>query len=828
MKLRTVFSMLLISLLTAGNLLAANLGGTGLNSSGAALATQTSFTGGVTIGAAEAVSSACVTDETVSIAATINAAQADVGATVDLLLLAIYTPPAGSTMTFINNAGAWEMLGGNIPAYQSGTSLAATQTVTVWEGSLAGLPGALQIHVGYRKADGSIIYNATPIQVNVSEAIAEADYTLQLLHFADVDGNDQTALNSVDEFSALVNAFKNDSTYGAATLLVSSGDNIIPGPRFYAAEQSAVKAVTGSDEPGHADIALLNALGVQASAVGNHELDAGPAELADAIRADDSATATFPYLAVNIDWSGESDFGDGRDVEIGVDGSDVADLAGQVARYAVVNVNGETIGLVGAAYPNLDTITTTGSLTITPDGDWTTAALVTEIQGAVDALTAEGINKIIVLAHMQQISVEKELAGKLRNVDIIVAGGSNTRMGDATDSLFPGDAEFAESYPYQTVDADGKPLLVVNVDGDYKYLGRLVVGFDADGTILPCSLNQNLNGSYAATESLVAAVGGTAIEEVVAVRDAVQSVITAQYGNVLGYAAVYLDGRRSQVRTQETNLGDLTADANLWYANLMSDEYVHVSIKNGGGIRTEIGAAVVPPGSVDYNDAELVPPPANDTTGTDEGAISEGHLRATLKFDNGLVILKATATELKDLMEHAVAGTAPGATPGQFPQIAGMQIGFDSSETARTTNGTGSRIRNLVVLDENGSASDTVVEDGVIQGDPNRIFRLVTLNFLAEGGDNYPFSELAAYSERLNMYEGLGYGESIDYDDADLSGDPGLNSSFSYTGGEQDALTEYLMQFHPDSTTAYKVEEADADQDLRIQDLSIRAEFEVL
>ena len=33
--------------------------------------------------------------------------------------------------------------------------------------------------------------------------------------------------------------------------------------------------------------------------------------------------------------------------------------------------------------------------------------------------------------------------------------------------------------------------------------------------------------------------------------------------------ALYLDGRRSQVRTQETNLGDLTADANLWYANLL-------------------------------------------------------------------------------------------------------------------------------------------------------------------------------------------------------------------------------------------------------------------
>ena len=45
-----------------------------------------------------------------------------------------------------------------------------------------------------------------------------------------------------------------------------SGDNILPGPRFYAAEQRPVRILTGSNEPGHADIALLNEMGVQASA----------------------------------------------------------------------------------------------------------------------------------------------------------------------------------------------------------------------------------------------------------------------------------------------------------------------------------------------------------------------------------------------------------------------------------------------------------------------------------------------------------------------------------------------------------------------------------
>ena len=80
-------------------------------------------------------------------------------------------------------------------------------------------------------------------------------------------------------------AFKTDPVYGPNTLFVSSGDNILPGPRFYAAEQQPVRNLTGSNEPGHADIALLNEMGVQASALGNHEFDVGPGELADAIKA---------------------------------------------------------------------------------------------------------------------------------------------------------------------------------------------------------------------------------------------------------------------------------------------------------------------------------------------------------------------------------------------------------------------------------------------------------------------------------------------------------------------------------------------------------------
>ena len=252
------------------------------------------------------------------------------------------------------------------------------------------------------------------------------------------------------------------------------------------------------------------------------------------------------------------------------------------------------------------------------------------------------------------------------------------------------------------------------------------------------------------------------------------------------------------MRTQETNLVNLTSVANLWYDNLLSDEAVQISIKNGGGIRTEIGSAVLPPGST--NPADIVfTAPEN---------ISEGDLRAVLRFDNGLVRLTVTAAELKDILEHAVAATTAGATPGQFPQVSGMSFTFSTAGNPRTAPGNGNRVTALAV------GTDVVVSGGLIQGDPSRTFNLVTLNFLANGGDSYPFPQLSN-PNRTNFYEGTGFGEDTDFPDGDLGNDPGGNNTFSYTGGEQDALAEFLLMMHPQSNP-YNQAETPIDQDTRI------------
>lgn len=654
-------------------------------------------------------------------------------------------------------------------------------------------------------------------EIDATNYLCEDGFWLQLLHFADVDGNEATALDTVDEFSALVNGFKNDAKYGQDTLMVSSGDNVIAGPRWFAAEDSSVRAITGSNEPGHVDHLWMNEFGVIATALGNHELDQGPGELADAISSESRNGVTFPgtqfpILAANVDFSGDEDFAP----RIGMDGDDARQMAGQVAGSAVVRIGNEMVGIVGASTPDLPNITSTGDLVLSGSTD-DISKLAEALQPTINALTETGVNKIVVLAHMQQISIEKELAKALSGVDIIVAGGSNTRMGDSNDTLFPGDNEFAETYPFQTQDADGNPTLVVNVDGDYKYLGRLVVGFDEQGHVIPGSLDEAVNGAYASTDANVTAVEGVKNQRVIDTRDAVQAVISNQFNNVIGHTDVYLEGRRGQVRTQETNLGNLTSDAMIAYAENCSELTNVLALRNGGGIRAEIGNAVTTGVETEFF------PPFNDGVDAEAGDVSEGHMRGTLRFDNGLVVVDVTGAQLKALLEHGVAATADGATPGQFPQVGGISFGFDPSLPA------GARVTDLWVDTGTDNVPDTALYTaGVAQAAAANTYQVVTLNFLANGGDDYPFDVQS--SNRRQIYANVGFGDPEDGDGTPdfpvlSSCDFGMQSEFSYTGGEQDAVAEYFMANFPDETKPYTAAETSMAEDRRVQNLSVIDSF---
>ncbi len=199
-----------------------------------------------------------------------------------------------------------------------------------------------------------------------------------------------------------------------------------------------------------------------------------------------------------------------------------------------------------------------------------------------------------------------------------------------------------------------------------------------------------------------------------------------QDGDIFGSTDVFLNGTRGDVRTQETNLGNLTADANLAYAQEINSDVV-ISIKNGGGIRDNIGALIAPRGSTNPEDVLQLPPQANELAEKEEGDISQLNIANSLRFNNGLTLLTVTADELLEIIEHGVSATEDGATPGQFPyQVAGIEFSFDADLPA------GDRLVSLAVKDTEGNIINVVAEDGELVGDSDRTFRLVTLGFLAD------------------------------------------------------------------------------------------------
>ncbi|MCI0756364.1 choice-of-anchor I family protein [Teichococcus vastitatis] len=707
-------------------------------------------------------------------------------------------------------------------------------------------PGAVGGPMLIAPNEGSGIVTAHRLE---TEAPAEGDFTLQILHASDFEGG-LAAVDRASQFAAIVDKLEDEAEN---SITLSSGDNYLPGPFLAAGSDASVEdeyqdlyawllgvpkeQLAGlSLSPAAADIAILNAIGVEASVFGNHEWDLGPNVVADAIGfAEDEGEvsaigALFPYLSANLDFSGEAGLA-AIYTELLLNAADYATTAGdlssaealaaeaaapQIAPWTTITEGGETIGVLGVTTQLLASISSPGGVELLdPSGDGgvdNTDELATILQPLVDEMAAQGINKIVLLSHLQQYQLELDLAAKLSGVDVIIAGGSHAVFADAGDALQPGDVA-AQDYPVLVTGADGNSVAVVNTGNEYSYVGRLQVTFDEQGHIVPDSLDPASSGAYAVNEEAVSALWGTDDAyaegsrggEVTALTDAIGGVINTKDGNLFGFTEVFLEGRRAEVRTEETNLGNLSADANLYVAKQVDDE-VTVSIKNGGGIRAEIGT--IGTGA----EAGELPPGANPDAGKPQGAISQLDIENSLRFNNALSVVSVSAEELARIFEYAVAGVAEGATPGSFGQVGGVSFSYDPTGTAQVLNEDGSvatagtRIRNLAILDDAGTVLDTVVADGALVGDAGRAIKMVTLSFLADGGDGYPIGLYA--DERTDLLDNGALDEGA--------------ASFADSGTEQDALAEYLAAKHGTAEAAFRQADTGAVEDERIQNLALR------
>ncbi|WP_428926145.1 bifunctional metallophosphatase/5'-nucleotidase [Marinibacterium sp. SX1] len=495
---------------------------------------------------------------------------------------------------------------------------------------------------------------------------AFADYALTILHTNDFharfepiskydsgcSAEDNTAGECFGGSARLVTAVEEARARSDNSILVDGGDQF-QGTLFYTYYKGAAAAE------------MMNKMGYDAMTVGNHEFDDGPEVLRGFMDSVD-----FPVLMSNADVSGE---------EL---------LADTLMKSTVIEKDGEKIGLIGLTPQNTDELASPGpNITFTDP--------VAAVQGEVDKLTAEGINKIIVLSH-SGYGVDQKVAAETTGVDVIVGGHSNTFLSNTSDR--------AEG-PYPTMVGD---TAIVSAYAYGKFLGELNVVFDDDGVITSAT-GEPLIMDAAVTED---AATVSRIAELAKPLEEVRSEVVAE-------AATEIVGVREECRAMECAMGNLITDAML---ARVADQGIDVAIENGGGIRASI----------------------------DAGPVTMGEVLTVLPFQNTLSTFQVTGAVLKEALENGVGQIEEGA--GRFPQVAGMTYVFDAAAEP------GNRIVEVTVGGEPldmektyGVVSNNYVRNG---GDGYAMFKDaanaydfgpdladVTAEFLAENSPYTPYKD---------------------------------------------------------------------------------------
>jgi 5'-nucleotidase len=556
------------------------------------------------------------------------------------------------------------------------------------------------------------LVNVFPNQLKVVPVGAQGggEFKLTILHNNDGEsqllgaGGENVDFAGVARFAALVDKLRTEAVDGSGNtgvVMLSSGDNFLAGPEF--------NASLAKGKPFY-DTTAIKLIGYDAMAIGNHEFDFGPEVLADFI---EGFEGSLPFVSANLDFSQEPR------LQALVD-------QGIIVKSLVIEEEGQQIGVVGATTPSLPFISSPRNVGVSAD-------VAGAIQTQINDLEAKEINKIILISHLQDVNEDLTLAGQLSGVDVMIAGGGDELLANEGDLLTPGDEDPFGPYPLTATGADGTEIPVVTTAGDYKYVGRLVVTFDAEGKVTAVDESSGLVRVAGGSNPDAVTPDPEVEAQVVA---PVQTFVEDLANKVIATSEVALEGRREPgVRTMETNEGNLMADALLWQANQLVGNFnlspANVALQNGGGIRNN---NLIPAGPFTELNTFDIAPFANFVT----------------------VVPNVPAAQFKEIMENAISEVETAG--GRFPQIAGFKLVYDLTGTPQGLDAdnnvitTGTRVKEITLND--GAA---IVKDGaVVEGAPS--VSVATIDFLARGGDQYPFRELpfttvgVSYQKALSNY----------------------------------------------------------------------------
>ncbi|WP_129338771.1 ExeM/NucH family extracellular endonuclease [Cellulomonas endophytica] len=482
-----------------------------------------------------------------------------------------------------------------------------------------------------------------------------------------IDANTVRVAGTIEEQRAAAEAA------GGAAVLLSAGDNI--GASLFASS-------VAQDQP---TLDVLDALGLAASAVGNHEFDQGYADLVGRV----SAEADFPYLGANVYEKGTT--------------------TPALPEYALVEAGGVTVGVIGAVTQETPSLVSPGGIATLDFGDPVDAVNRVAAQLS-DGDAANGEADVLVAEYHEGAGAGTPDGATLE--EEVAAGGAFaeivTQTAAEVDAIFTGHThkQYAWQAPVPGVTGATRPVLQTGSYGEN--IGKVVLTFDPATGEVTATTATNVARTATPDADLVAA--HPRVAEVKAIVDAALAYAAQVGSQPVGSVRAdittafsggsYVDGRYTggtrDNRAAESTLGDLVADSLV--ASLGSPERggATIGVVNPGGLRGEL------------------------LVGAD-GVLTYAEANAVLPFVNNLWTESLTGTQFRTMLEQQWQTNLDGTIPSR-PYL---QLGLSSNVT--------------YTYDESRAAGDritSVTVDGEPL-DPAGSYRIGTFSFLAQGGDNF-------------------------------------------------------------------------------------------
>lgn len=439
----------------------------------------------------------------------------------------------------------------------------------------------------------------------------------------------------------------------AYTALVSSGDFLQGG-------------TIGSISQGEHIVKMLNSSGYDAIGLGNHEFDYRTPRLLELAKQIEPAIVSANFT----DMQGKrifkpyiiKQFGDKKIAFLGI----VTTSAMLSESYSFFDEDGNQLYDL---HPN---------------------DIVKYVQDAVDSARSEGANYVIALSHMGEeplkgVLTSQDLVAKTTGINVVLDGHSHSTI--------------EQNW---VINAKGDSILVTQTGTKFQNIGKLDITPDGKfrTSLVPIENISTISARAKATFD--------------SIQNISSAVLDRKISNTEFALTINDENGKRAIRNQETNLGNLVADA------LRFTTKAQVSFVNAGGIRAGIEA----------------------------GDITYRNILDALPYSNDISLLQVTGQQIMDFLEVSSAYTPN--EFGGFLQVSGFRYTIDTSITNTITIDTSDyslkivgkrRVQNIEIEKRNGSF--TPIE-------PKTNYIVCTSNYLArESSENRVLNKAPFLGEKI-------------------------------------------------------------------------------